>query len=214
MKFSRSISPGAKPPAAVNGSNLLSDRSIDITPLSAIIKIPGAKPPVAATDGHSCGIPGGAPSSAFYTSPGAKPPAAVNGSNLLSDRDITPLSAIIKIPWAKPQVAAIDGHSCGIPGGAPSSAFYPSPGAKPSAAANGGNLSSDHSDDITPPSAIIKFLGQSFGLQLLTAIPVEFPGVRRRLRFTQVRGQSLRQQLMVVIYLLIVLTTLHRHLQL
>ena len=159
VTFSRSISPGAKPPAAVNGSNLLSDRSIDITPLSAIIKIPGAKPPVAATDGHSCGIPGGAPSSAFYTSPGAKPPAAVNGSNLLSDRDITPLSAIIKIPWAKPQVAVIDGHSCGIPGGAPSSAFYSSPGAKPSAAVNGGNLSSDRSDDITPPSAIMKIPG-------------------------------------------------------
>ena len=143
--FSRSISPGAKPPAAVNGSNLLSDHSVGITPLSAIIKIPGAKPPVAATDGHSCGIPGGAPSSASYPSPGAKPPAAVNGSNLLSDRSvgITPLSAIIKIPGAMPPVAATDGHSCGIPGGVPSSASYPSPGAKPPAAVMGAQTSVD-----------------------------------------------------------------------
>ena len=68
--------------------------------------------------------------------------------------------------------------------------------------------------DIASLSAFVKFLEQSLQLKLLTAVPVEFPGVRCRLRFTQVRGQSLRQQLMVVLYLLIVLTTLHRHLQL
>ena len=66
------------------------------------MKIPGAKPQVAVTHGHSCGIPRGAPlSSACYTICQVRGKSfwsdLFNGGNLFRDRfnDVTTLSICI-----------------------------------------------------------------------------------------------------------------------